>query len=351
MSERSTPPKPITNLQRDVAAAKRRVRELLMIGRALASTDHPVMAHIVPMRRCNLSCAYCNEYDDVSKPVAIEVMYGRVDRLAKLGTTVVTISGGEPLLHPDLDLIIRRVRSHGMLAGMITNGYLLTAERIHRLNRAGLDHLQISIDNVMPDEISKKSLKVLDKKLQLLSQHALFHVNINSVVGGGIHNPQDAVVVGKRALELGFTSTIGIIHDGDGQLKPLQPEEREVYRLMKSFEKKNYSRFNHFQDAIADGKPNTWRCRAGSRYLYVCEEGLVHYCSQQRGYPAKPLDQYTIEDIKREFVTEKGCAPHCTVSCVHQISYIDHWRAPQTISANAASQQMDVDVRELVQIE
>ena len=349
MPERPTPPPPPSRVRREIAAAKRRVRELWMIGKALASTDHPVMAHIVPMRRCNLSCAYCNEYDDFSKPVPVETMYHRIERLAKLGTTVVTISGGEPLLHPELDLIIRRIRKHGMIAGMITNGYLLTAERIHLLNNAGLDHLQISIDNVMPDDISKKSLKVLDKKLQLLSDHAVFHVNINSVVGGGIHNPQDAVVVGTRALALGFTSTIGIIHDGSGQLKPLQAEEREVYRRMKSFEKKNYSRFNHFQDAIADGKPNTWRCRAGSRYLYICENGLVHYCSQQRGYPATPLEHYTIEDVRREFITEKGCAPHCTVSCVHQISYIDHWRAPQTITSAPAS--VDVDVRELVQIE
>jgi len=322
-----------------------------MICKALASTDHPVMAHIVPMRRCNLSCAYCNEYDDFSKPVPVETMYERIDRLGQLGTTIVTISGGEPLLHPDLDLIIARIRKRGIIAGMITNGYLLTAERIHRLNKAGLDHLQISIDNVMPDDISKKSLKVLDKKLQLLSEHALFHVNINSVVGGGIHNPHDAVKVGTRALELGLTSTIGIIHDGSGQLKPLQQEEREVYRLMKSFEKKNYSRFNHFQDAIAEGRPNTWRCRAGSRYIYICENGLVHYCSQQRGFPAKPLAEYTVDDIRREFRTEKSCAPHCTVSCVHQISYIDHWRAPQTISAMPDREQIDVDVRELVRME
>src|SRR6185503_13916099 len=351
MADRSIPPQPPSRARRDLAAAKRRVRELWMIGKALASTDHPVMAHIVPMRRCNLSCAYCNEYDDYSKPVPVETMYERIDRLGKLGTTITTISGGEPLLHPDLDLIISRIRKHGIIAGMITNGYLLTAERIHRLNRAGLDHLQISIDNVMPDDISKKSLKVLDKKLQLLSEHALFHVNINSVVGGGIHNPHDAVKVGTRALELGFTSTIGIIHDGSGQLKPLQQEEREVYRLMKSFEKKNYSRFNHFQDAIAEGRPNTWRCRAGSRYIYICENGLVHYCSQQRGFPAKPLAEYTVDDVRREFVTEKSCAPHCTVSCVHQISYIDHWRAPQTASATASAQEVDVDVRELVQIE
>jgi len=301
-----------------------------MIAKALVSTRHPVLAHIIPMRRCNLSCAYCNEYDATSKPVPIETVFQRIDKLASLGTTVITISGGEPLMHPELDDVIRRIRHHGMIAGLITNGYLLTAERIQRLNRAGLEHLQISIDNVNPDEVSKKSLKVLDKKLQLLAEHAEFHVNINSVVGGGIKDPQDALTIGLRARQLGFTSTVGIIHNGDGQLQPLDPNERAVYHEMKKLEKGSYSRINGFQDNIANGRPNNWRCRAGGRYLYICEEGLVHYCSQQRGYPAKPLLQYSLEDVRREYYTEKSCAPHCTVSCVHQVSYLDFFRAPQT---------------------
>lgn len=311
-------------------AAARKLREIAVVGHALAATDHPVMAQIVPARFCNLSCAYCNEYDKVSEPVPVDEMLRRIDHLARLGTSIVTISGGEPLTHPELDQVIARIRHHERMAGMITNGYLLTPERIERLNKAGLDHMQISIDNVQPDEISKKSLKVLDKKLQMLAEHADFHVNINSVVGGGIKNPQDALTIGHRALELGFTSTIGIIHDGDGQLKPLQDEERRVFFEMRNLKKTNYSRFNQFQVAIANGETNDWRCRAGSRYLYICEDGLVHYCSQQRGYPGVPLAEYTREDIEREFLTEKSCAPHCTVSCVHQISYIDHWRAPQT---------------------
>jgi MoaA/NifB/PqqE/SkfB family radical SAM enzyme len=305
------------------------------------------MAHIIPMRRCNLSCTYCNEYDDVSKPVPLDTMKQRIDHLHRLGTTIVTISGGEPLLHPELADLIRYIRRQGIITGMITNGYLLTAERIKRLNKAGLDHMQISIDNVMPDEVSKKSLKVLDKKLQLLSEHADFHVNINSVVGGGIHNPHDALVVGRRARVLGFTSTVGIIHDGDGQLRPLDDNAREVFLKMKGMERSHYSRLNWFQNNIAHGKPNEWKCRAGARYIYVCEDGLVHYCSQQRGYPAKPLAEYTTDDIRREFLTEKGCAPHCTVSCVHQVSYMDFWRSPQTIRQEPAK----VEVRELVQIE
>jgi len=307
------------------------VREWRMIAKGLASTDHPILAHVIPMRRCNLACTYCNEFDDFSKPVPIETMYQRLDRLADLGTTIITISGGEPLMHPELDLVIERIRKRGMIAGMITNGYLLTAERIQRLNRAGLEHLQISIDNVMPDDVSKKSLKVLDKKLQLLAEHADFHVNINSVVGGGIHNPKDALEVGRRALALGFTSTVGIIHDGDGQLRPLQDQEREVYSAMRAMEKASYARVNGFQDNIAHGRENNWRCRAGARYLYICEDGLVHYCSQQRGYPAKPLLEYTTDDIRREYRTAKGCAPRCTVACVHQVGYIDGWRHPQTL--------------------
>ncbi|MGA2194468.1 MAG: radical SAM protein [Bryobacteraceae bacterium] len=327
------------HLRRGWKAANRRIREFRMIGKGLASTSHPILAHVIPMRRCNLACAYCNEYDDHSKPVSLDVMYQRLDQLAKLGTGIITISGGEPLLDPDLDLLIARVRQHGMIAGMITNGYLLTAERIQRLNRAGLDHLQISIDNVIPDDVSKKSLKVLDKKLELLAEHADFHVNINSVVGGGIRTPQDALVVGKRAVELGFTSTVGIIHDGDGQLQPLRDEEREVYTAMRAMEKSSYARINYFQDNIAHGKPNHWRCRAGARYLYICENGLVHYCSQQRGYPGKPLADYTVEDVRREYRTEKSCAPRCTVACVHQISYVDFWRGKQDLAPAAMGEQ------------
>jgi MoaA/NifB/PqqE/SkfB family radical SAM enzyme len=322
-----------TKLRRGLKQVYRDFRGAREVVRALASTDHPLLAHIIPIRRCNLACEYCNEFDDFSKPVALEEMFRRIDKLGELGTSVITISGGEPLLHPELDDVIRRIRKNGMVAGLITNGYLLVAERIARLNRAGLEWLQISIDNVTPDQVSKKSLKVLDKKLELLAEHADFHVNINSVVGGGVCNPQDALTIGKRALALGFSSTIGIIHDGSGQLQPLTDEEKRIYHEMKAMEKSSFTRINAFQDNIAQGRPNQWRCRAGARYLYICENGLVHYCSQQRGYPGTPLEKYTVDDIRREYVTEKSCAPHCTVSCVHQVSVVDSWRAPQHAAA------------------
>jgi MoaA/NifB/PqqE/SkfB family radical SAM enzyme len=328
-----------TKIRRKFLAAHRKLREFKMIAKGLASTRHPLLVHIIPMRRCNLACTYCNEFDDFSQPVPATEMFRRIDRLGGMGTAIVTISGGEPLLHPDLDAIISRIRKNGMIAGLITNGYLLVADRIQRLNRAGLEYLQISIDNVQPDDVSKKSLKVLDKKLELLAEHADFQVNINSVLGSGVRNPEDALIVAHRAIALGFTSTVGILHDGNGQLQPLGEREREIFEEIMSLGKRSFTRVNGFQHNIAAGRENNWRCRAGSRYLYVCENGLVHYCSQQRGYPGVPLAEYSSEQRRREFFSKKGCAPRCTVSCVHQISVVDSWRAPQTIGSSSSPGQ------------
>ncbi|HEV2246230.1 MAG TPA: radical SAM protein [Terriglobia bacterium] len=318
-------------LKRKARFIRTRVRELRMISRALRSSRHPVLAHIIPTRRCNLSCAYCNEYDNFSKPLPPETMCRRLDRLADLGTSIITISGGEPLLHPQLEDIIRHIRLRGMIAGMITNGYLLTQARIESLNDAGLEHLQISIDNVKPDDISKKSLKVLDQKLKLLAEHAVFQVNINSVLGSAVNDPEDALTVARRAIELGFTSTVGVIHDHAGQFRPLSAQQQKIFTTIMSMGKSSYSRFNRHQKYVAQGIPRDWRCRAGSRYLYICEDGLVHYCSQQRGYPGIPLENYTPQHLDHEYHTIKSCAPRCTIQCVQHIALLDNWRHPQTL--------------------
>src|SRR5271169_4377722 len=308
-----------------------RLRELRAIAKALISTKHPFLVHIIPTRRCNLACTYCNEFDGFSQPVALEEMKKRLDILADMGTSIITISGGEPLLHPEMDEIIRHIRKRGMIAGLITNGFFLNKERIERLNEAELEYLQISIDNAVPDDVSKKSLKTLDGRLEMLSEWAVFQVNIDSVLGSGVKNSEDALKIAHRALELGFTSTVGIIHDHDGQLKPLGTRDQEIFEEIMTLGKRSFSRFNQFQHNVARGKEHDWKCRAGSRYLYICEDGLVHWCSQQRGYPGVPLENYTAEMRHREFDTHKGCAPRCTVSCVQQVGILDNWRSAQTL--------------------
>ena len=307
---------------------RRRWREAGMFVRAMASASHPILAQIIPIRRCNLACTYCNEFDRHSPPVPTAEMLKRIDKLGELGTSIITFSGGEPTLHPDLDVLIRRVRDQGAIATIITNGYFLVPDRIKRLNAAGLDYLQISIDNVLPDDVSKKSLKVLDRKLEWLAKYAEFDITINSVLGSDIREPEDAYRIAARARQLGFNSTVGILHDCGGQLQPLSGKQTSVYERILGLGTGlfSFAHLDSFQRNTIRGLPNAWHCPAGGRFLYICEEGLVHYCSQQRGYPAIPLEQYTREDLIREGAKPKGCAPFCTISCVHQTALLDEFR-------------------------
>ncbi len=329
----------LNSIRKTATQAHRGLRIARLTAKGLVWTRNPILVHLVATRRCNLSCAYCNEYDQVSDPVPVEALLGRVDRLASMGTSIVTLTGGEPLLHPDLDEVIARIRKRGIVATVITNGYLLTKKRIAGLNAAGLDYLQISIDNINPDEFSMKSLKVLDQKLALLSEHAQFGVNANAVIGAGISEPEAALAVADRAKELGFNASLGILHDGQGRMKPLDERERVVYRKIKKRAGMGFGLVDSFQENLARGKPNNWKCRAGSRFLYVDEFGLVHWCSQQKGYPGVPLEGYTREDMRREHFSEKPCAPYCTLQCVHRASLLDSWRHPQNGAKGLASRE------------
>ena len=206
-----------------IRAAERRLRTTRLIAKALKSRHHPILAQIVPTRRCNLACAYCNEFDKVSAPVPLEVMLDRIDRLAALGTTMIDLSGGEPMLHPELDAIIERIRRHGILAGLLTNGYLLTPERIkqpqpRRTRSAANQRGQRGARSGVAQEPQS-----IGPKLCSLAQLATFDVNINTVVGAGIRHPQDALVIAKRAQALGFGTSVGLIHGESGQIVPLDP--------------------------------------------------------------------------------------------------------------------------------
>ncbi len=244
-------------VRRNTLAADRKWREARVFAAAMESKRHPILAQIVPIRRCNLACTYCNEYDAVSKPVPLGEMLRRIDRLGEFRTSIITISGGEPLLHPDLDAIIARIRQTGAMATLISNCLLLTPARIEALNRAGLDYLQISIDNVIPDDTSKKSLKVLDRKLEWLAEYAEFAVTINSVLGDELRTPNDAVVIARRARELGFNSTVGILHDNGGQTRPLPAEHIAAYEEIRKLETAvfSFSHFDRFQHNLARGLP------------------------------------------------------------------------------------------------
>jgi hypothetical protein len=133
-------------------------------------------------------------------------------------------------------------------------------------------------------------------------------------------HPEDTLTVTRRARELGLATTVGVVHNGQRQLLPLGQAGQNVYQAIMQTRKRPLTAsriINQFQKNLVEGNSNDWNCRSGSRYLYVCEDELVHYCSQQRGRPGIHLEKYGKEDLEREYSSVTMCAPHCTISCVH----------------------------------
>jgi MoaA/NifB/PqqE/SkfB family radical SAM enzyme len=309
------PPSPVASFARGV--------------RMLASPRRPLLVQLVVTRRCNLSCGYCHEYDSHSAPVDADLLERRIDHAAALGTLVLTLTGGEPLLHPRLDSLLARAAARGMVCTLISNGYLLTRDWIERLNAAQLSMLQMSVDNVEPNELSQKSWTYVHKRLELLRAHAQFGVTINAVLGSSTVEQTREVV--KAVREAGFYMTVGLMHDADGQIDAglLRDRLDAVYEEMQRASRKTIFHLSGegWERAMLQDGSSPFKCRAGGRYLYVDEHGYVSYCSQRRGDPGIDLLAYTAEDVEREFYQPKGCEARCTIGCARRASAFDEWRA------------------------
>jgi len=284
----------------------------------------PRLAQLVITRKCNLRCKYCNEFDHSSQPVPKEEVYRRVDKLASLGTLFMEYTGGEPLLHPDLiDLVRYASRCRFFERWIITNGYLLTPRNIEQLNDAGLTHLQLSIDGLHPNETSIKMFYPLKKKLQHLQRHARFKVQINAVLGAT--NPAETIELVRHIQEMGFIPRVSVLHDGKGAFK-LDPQGQAGLQKLYEVLGHRWSESGDYRTRLINTGIADFKCRAGARYLYIDERGIVHWCSQQRGVFSKPLDDYTWKDLRGQFRKRKTCSSTCTVSCVRTASRFDEWR-------------------------
>jgi MoaA/NifB/PqqE/SkfB family radical SAM enzyme len=294
----------------------------------------PFLVQLVVIRRCNLACGYCNEYDDSSPPVPTEVLFERIRKIRALGAWSIEFTGGEPLLHPDLPELIREAKRQRIYRAMlITNAFLLNEEKVEALNAAGLDHLQVSVDGLEPNDVTMKTLKPLRAKLEVLARVARFKVTLSGVIGSTAVD--DVLEVVQFAQQHRFRPRVLLIHGEDGSLQ-LGPAAQAQYRAVRRAIGGRFDESHDYRSRLLAGEPAPFKCRAGARYLYVDEFGVVRWCSQQRARFGIPLADYTQRDLAQQFHTRKGCEAHCTVGCARTNSAADEWRS-QTLEPDPRS--------------
>ncbi|HEY1554285.1 MAG TPA: radical SAM protein [Kofleriaceae bacterium] len=315
------------------------------VARAALDPDRPLVTHLVITRRCNLACGYCVEYDHVSAPVPADVLRARIDHLARLRSVFVTLTGGESLLHPEAAALVAHIAMRGMVPFLNTNGFLLTRRWVDALGAAGLHAMQISVDNVRPNEVSKKSLKTLLPKLRLLAEHARFRVRINCVLGSS--PPDEAVEVARTAIDLGFDISTSLLRNADGSIAAQDERARAAYAEIRALGRRapSYLGDDFTRPLLERGAAAEWKCRAGARTFLVDEFGTVHLCAPRAGTPGKQLAAYTVDDIRTYFDAPKPCAATCPVAYAHHASRLDKLRSQHGTPIELAPPQPLVQLR------
>src|SRR5262245_28675436 len=103
--------------------------------------------------RCPLQCPYCSNPQQLltqREELATAVWQRVIDEAAALGVLQIHFSGGEPTARRDLPELVGHAHAAGLYSNLITSGVLLDGTRLERLAAAGLDHVQLSIQDVDP---------------------------------------------------------------------------------------------------------------------------------------------------------------------------------------------------------
>lgn len=297
-------------------------RPLRQISRVLFQ-GAPIDAQLVVTRRCNLSCGYCSEYDNSSEPVPTEELKARIDALLRLKAANITFLGGEPLLHPE---IVELVAYAGREANtsIVTNGFLLRPSVIDALNEAGLNNLTVSVDTLHadPTRYIQKSLRSLRNKLVRLKALARFDVHVTAVLCEASRDHFEQFV--DEIEELGLRMSVNLVHDGKGHIAIRGERYAELYDYFHSRAKSFTSLDADYNRRLLRGENPSWKCRAGARYLYVDEFGKVQLCASQMGRLGKPVDEYTVDDLREQSQSYKGCEEGCSVGCAFRASLLDN---------------------------
>jgi MoaA/NifB/PqqE/SkfB family radical SAM enzyme len=291
----------------------------VLTGAKRVLDSRPMYAQVVVTDDCNLTCTYCDEYTPGAPLIPIEELRRRIDRLDALGVQVYDFLGGEPLMHPDLAALVghtKAKRGGSNLATIITNAFLLTERKIHDLNDAGLDFMQVSVDSIAPTAMSPKSLKSILPRLRLLAAEARFTVEIQTVLNDETHATYDEF----RALlkDLPFAFGFSIMHGRGGRIAIRGEKFLDLLSRYGVFEGVNFYG-EHLRELLVGDFSRPWKCLAGFKFLYVNAKGEVQWCAQQRDY-THPLATMDLVELRRND-RHKACEAGCSLGCVRMVSH------------------------------
>lgn len=304
----------------------------------------PLTGSIGVTQRCDSRCYYCDiwKWQDFIPDPTIEEFKKIFSSLSNLGVKVVSLSGGEPLLRKDIEEVISIVKNYNMRAQIVTNGVLLSKDRIIKLLKVGLDCVTLSLDTVNPEVYQKLRgvpFRIVEQALESLiyakEENPHVDVAISCVInryniGKLVPLVEKIVDIGESKVLINFQSyerVPGRVNDDlipDPEMYPALCEEIE--KLIK-IKKQGFSITNSLtflrwipDFLIYNKMPKKFRCSAGYTGVSIAADLQLRPCFQSA--PIANLREENLEDVwfsrkfKRQRIKmKKGKCRGCLLFC------------------------------------
>lgn len=248
--------------------------------------------------RCPLRCSYCsNPIDWAKRRNELDTdSWKRVFRQAEdLGVVGLNLTGGEPILRKDLELLIAEARKLDLYTNLITSGIPLSRERLANFRAAGLDNVQVSVQDVSAKESDRiAGLKSFEKKLEVCAwvKELGMPLTLNVVLHrDNLAHVAEIVALAERLkadrLELANTQYLGWALVNRRALLPTREQLEAARKVAAAARKRLLGRmevlfvtpdyYTDYPKSCMDG----W----GRRFIVVSPEGLVLPCHAAHTLP------------------------------------------------------------------
>ncbi len=318
----------------------------------------PLIPYLFTEWKCNLDCHYCWSYNNKVKGMTEDVARRSIDWLHSIGSRVIALMGGEPLLRPDfIHKIVNYSAKNDIFVYLPTNGRLMKPEVIDKLGDAGLATVNLAVDSVNERKALPKALKpirpyfdYLVKRQRYYGYTVMFNINITRI------NMDDVKELTEIAHDAGIATDYHINETPmmeqthfkhlDENSTYLTPDDwskvDDLLDYLNDKRSQGYKMANpkqHMEDmkTLMRGEVPAWDCRAGQNSLIIRTDGTLAPCFPM--YSATH-DWGTIGNHKFDVgqLTEmkKDCSKHCLSTCNYILGYCYDTRRVLTWAAKQA---------------
>lgn len=310
---------------------------------------HPVLCNYYVTYRCNATCSFCDIWEKPSPYITLQNFRENLRDLRKLGVKVIDFTGGEPLLHRDLDVLLNEAKKAGMITTVTTN-CLLYPKYADRL-KGKIDMLHFSLDS--PDEEEhniSRGVKCFDKVMESIAiakangerpdvLFTVFEQNVDKIerVWKEISQPNDLVLILNPVFDYNKVETGGSLSEQSRKQLLWWGKQKNVY-LNEAFISLRQNGGNHVDNPV---------CKAASTTLVISPENKLvlpcyHLGTKDFAIDNNLYDLYQSAEVQEIVALEgklKECEG-CVINCYMQPSFAVEinkyfWKAlPSTLKYN-----------------